>query len=105
TGVSSRLARMWAMSQPTATPSRQPPTSAVVNATAAADGENTRPAATASAMLYIVSAVASFSRLSPSKIVTTRRGTASREVTAVAATASGGATMAPRTNATGHGRP
>jgi hypothetical protein len=34
-------------------------------------------------------------------MVTSRRGTLSRCVTAVAATASGGETIAPRTNATG----
>src|SRR6476661_329951 len=40
-------------------------------------------------------------RLSPSRIVTTRRGTPRRWSTAVAATASGGATIAPSVSATG----
>ncbi len=53
----------------------------------------------------MVRAVASFSRLSPSRIVTIRRGTGSRVMTAVAAISSGGATIAPRARATAHGRP
>ena len=44
-------------------------------------------------------AVASFSRLSPSRIVTTRRGRPTFLAIAVAATASGGATTAPIANA------
>jgi len=44
-------------------------------------------------------AVASFTRLSPSRIVTMRRGTPTRWKIAVAATASGGATIAPRAKA------
>ena len=53
----------------------------------------------------MVSAVASFSRLSPSRIVTIRRGTARRAATAVAAISSGGATIAPSAMATAHGMP
>ena len=49
--------------------------------------------------------VASFTRLSPSRIVTIRRGRRTRRAIAVAATASGGETMAPRTRAAGHGTP
>jgi hypothetical protein len=48
-------------------------------------------------------AVASFSRDSPSRIVTTRRGRELLRATAVAATASGGATTAPSANATAKG--
>src|SRR5215467_4587756 len=44
---------------------------------------------------YRIRAVASFTRLSPSRIVTTRRGTPSRPTTATADTASGGDTIAP----------
>ena len=49
-------------------------------------------------------AVASLTRLSPSRIVTTRGGTPSRRKIAVAATASGGATMAPSAKATAGSR-
>ena len=53
----------------------------------------------------MVSAVASLSRLSPSRIVTIRRGTARRAAIAVAAISSGGATIAPRAMAIAHGMP
>src|SRR3989304_3352870 len=48
------------------------------------------------------SAVASLTRLSPSRMVTKRRGTPRRWKIAVAATASGGATSAPTTKAKAH---
>ncbi len=51
------------------------------------------------------SEVASFTRLSPSRIVTTRRGRPTRRATAVVATASGGATTAPRAKAAAKDRP
>src|SRR5437763_7422346 len=50
-----------------------------------------------------MSADASFTRLSPSRITITRRGTGSRETIAAAATASGGDTIAPSATATAHG--
>ena len=50
----------------------------------------------------MVSAVASFTRLSPSKMMTSRRGRLSRRAIDVAAMASGGDTMAPSVIATGH---
>ena len=50
-----------------------------------------------------VIAVASFSSDSPSKIVTTRRGSPTRRAIVVAATASGGATTAPKANARAKG--
>ena len=50
-------------------------------------------------------AVASLTSDSPSRIVTIRRGSPIRRATAVAATASGGATTAPRANATAKGTP
>ena len=49
------------------------------------------------------SAVASFSRLSPSRMVSRRWGGRNGRSTAVAATASGGATIAPRAIAGAHG--
>jgi len=63
------------------------------------------PAATAIAVRNVTSAVASLIRLSPSRIVTIRRGTPSRRKIAVAATASGGATIAPSANAAGQPTP
>ncbi len=53
------------------------------------------PTAAATATRYAVSAVASLTRLSPPRIVSTRRGSPSSRPTAAAATASGGATIAP----------
>ncbi|MPM95549.1 hypothetical protein SDC9_142704 [bioreactor metagenome] len=50
-------------------------------------------------------AVASLTRDSPSRMVTTRRGRPTWRATAVAATASGGATTAPIANAAAHGTP
>lgn len=49
-------------------------------------------------------AVASFTRDSPWRIVVIREGSPTRRATAVAATASGGATTAPRTRAAVSGR-
>ena len=52
-----------------------------------------------------MSADASLTRLSPSRITITRRGTGSRDTIAAAATASGGETIAPSATATAHGMP
>ena len=54
---------------------------------------------------YAVSAVASLTRLSPSRIASSRRGTASGRRMAMAEIASGGATMAPSAKAAASGRP
>ena len=54
----------------------------------------------AMAVFRATRAVASLTRLSPSSTVTTRRGRPIDRATAVAATASGGATMAPMASAT-----
>jgi hypothetical protein len=51
------------------------------------------------AVRSVTSAVASLRRLSPSRSVTTRRGMPTRRATALAATASGGATTAPTARA------
>jgi hypothetical protein len=56
-------------------------------------------------MRYKTSAVPSLMRLSPSRIVTIRRGAPRRPAIAVAATGSVGETIAPSTNAAAHGRP
>ena len=67
--------------------------------TCGAGGVGKTTTAAANATLYAVSAVASLSRLSPPISVITRRGSPSRRPTALADTASGGATMAPSVNA------
>ncbi len=90
---------------PTRSPSATPPTETRTNDTLAWASENVPVIAAAMANRYATSAVASFTRLSPSRIVTTRRGTPSRWKIAVAATASGGATIAPRAKAAGQPRP
>ena len=58
----------------------------------------------ASAVLSATRAVASLNSDSPSRIVTTRRGSPIRRPMAVAATASGGATTAPMANDAGQPR-
>jgi hypothetical protein len=62
----------------------------------------TVPAIAAIAVRNATSAVASLTRLSPSRTVTTRRGIPIRRAIAVAATASGGATTAPSAKAGAH---
>ena len=57
------------------------------------------PATCATAMENSVSAAASLIRLSPVRIAMTRFGSPSLRPTATAVTASGGATIAPSTNA------
>ena len=61
--------------------------------------------AAAIAVRYNTSADASLTRLSPSRITMTRRGTGSRDTIAAAATASGGEMIAPSATATLHGMP
>ena len=56
-------------------------------------------------MREISNALASLSRLSPSRILSSLCGSFTWRITAVAAAASGGATMAPSAIATGHGIP
>ncbi len=53
----------------------------------------------------MTSALASFTRLSPSMMTISRRGTPSRLAMALAATGSVGETIAPSTTADAHGRP
>ena len=63
----------------------------------------TAPPSATIAVRSPTSAVASFSSDSPSSTVTTRRGSPIRRAMAVAATASGGATIAPNANAAASG--
>lgn len=66
---------------------------------------NPAPVAAISATRNAVSAVASLNRLSPTSTVTVRRGRPRRCATLTAATASGGATIAPSTHAAASGSP
>ena len=76
------------------TPIRTPPPAATTKSPATAVMA-TPPDSAAIAVRRVTRAVASLSSDSPSRIVTTRRGSPMRRATAVAATASGGATTAP----------
>ena len=67
--------------------------------------ETVPAAAAASATRSRVRPVPSLTRLSPSRIVTTRRGMATRRASAATATASVGARMAPSAKASDRGRP
>ena len=94
--------RTMVASQATAKPAAAPPTAAT-----------RKPAATSNALTLVaiatsptrtqVMAVASFSRDSPSRIVISRLGRPTRRAIVVAATASGGATTAPKANASANG--
>ena len=91
--------RTAATARPTATPTtiarrKSPPAPRTV----------ALPARATSAVRRVTSAVASLNRLSPSRMVTIRRGMPTRRATAVAATASGGATTAPSASAAGTAR-
>ncbi len=96
---SSMRERTFATSQPTTSPISSPPRAATTNSHAMSNAETDPPMA-ATATRSSTSAVASLSRLSPSRMVTTRRGMPTRRAIEVAATASGGATTAPSANAT-----
>ena len=88
------------MTMPIMAPTSTPPIPMIRKSTLEPSGENViSPSAAADAARYAVSEVASLMRLSPSRIVTIRRGTPSRWKIDVAATASGGATIAPRVSA------
>ncbi len=89
------------MSQPIARPSNTPPTEVNRNWSPALSGENVPRTAAATAIWYDTSDVASFTSPSPSRIVTSARGAPSGRITAIAATGSGGATMAPSAKAAG----
>ncbi len=90
---------------PMTAPTARPPTATTTKSSPATPIENATGPIAATAARYAMSADASLMRLSPSRIVTIRRETPSRWKTAVAATASGGATMAPSANAAASGMP
>ena len=88
----------------TTSPTTMPPTATTTRSVPAPTALNVPPSATSDETRSRTRAVASFTRLSPSRIVTMRRGTPSRRTIEVAATASGGETIAPKANAAAHGR-
>src|SRR2546423_11107467 len=71
----------------------------------AAESENEPVTAAATAMRYATIAAASLIMLSPSRMITRRRGNGRRRKNAVAPATSGGETTAPNAKADAHGRP
>ena len=101
--VGSPVRRQTAVTiQPSRTPTAIPPTPTTTNDRLALSAEKDPNTTAATATRYRIRADASLTRLSPSRIVMTRRGTPRRRSTDVAATASGGATIAPNANAGAH---
>src|SRR5690349_24951436 len=94
---------MRSTTHPTSTPTSTPTPASTKKRTIDSPQLNTLVTAAATAERYRISADASFTRLSPSRITITRRGTGSRDTIAAAATASGGETIAPSATATAHG--
>src|SRR6478752_2567152 len=86
----------------TATPTARPPSAERANCPATPP-TLTVPAMAAMAVRRQTRAVASLTSDSPSRTVTTRRGSPIRRAIVVAATASGGATTAPSANAAANG--
>ena len=72
-----------------------------MNPTAACPGEKDPVTAAPMATRYATSAVASLTRPSPSRMVVSDRWAPTVRMTAIAATGSGGETMAPSVNAAG----
>src|SRR6185312_11039029 len=93
--------RSDAMHHPAARPNIIPPPAAHRKLNNAGPSENVPVLPAVSAISKITSDVASLTRLSPSRIETSVRGTPNRRITAVAATASVGPTAAPSANAAG----
>ena len=104
----SSASRRWRRSQwigsISTSPTPTPPIDASANSLIPSAQVAPAPTAAASATLYAVIAVASFTRDSPWRIVVIRPGSRSRRAMAVAATASGGAITAPSTSAAVAGR-
>ena len=92
--------RTHATTRKTTKPTRAPPPAARTKSSVTSRA-STPTAVAARAVRSATRAVASLSSDSPSRIVTIRRGSPIRRPTAVAATASGGATTAPIASATG----
>lgn len=81
--------------QPTMKPTATPPSPSSAKRSTAPWKLNTPVSAAAAAKRYSTRPAASLSRLSPSSSTISRRGSATRSSTALAATASGGETIAP----------
>jgi hypothetical protein len=94
---SGSVIRRWihAITRPPTMPMTIPPPAATTISPATSSADSACPTMAAVATRNRTSAVASLIRLSPSRIATVRRGSPIRRATAVAATASGGATTAP----------
>ena len=105
--ASASLSRTRCTTQPITAPTATPPAAVRTNSPIPLStlGVADPTPAAASMIRSSVSAVASLSRLSPSRIAMTRRCSPSRRPTDAAATASGGATMAPRMSALTSGSP
>ena len=99
TGGSSRRRSSHTAPRPTMIPSATPPTAATKNPTRASERTKLPVTTASTAARYATRADASLKRDSPSMRVTTTRGAPSRRKTLVAASASVGATIAPRANA------
>lgn len=99
TGGSSKCRCTHLITTPTNKPNPIPPAAAQTKRHEAWPNENWPVICAATANCNATSAAASFTRLSPSKMLTIRCGTGRRRVTFVAATASGGETIAPSENA------
>ena len=100
--ASSKICSIFAKSQPTTRPAATPPTETRTNSPAAFEGENVPDTTATVANFSRTRPVESLTRLSPSRMVMSRRGSFSLWAMAAAATASGGETMAPRTKQDGH---
>ena len=101
TGCLMRL-RTAVASAATAKPTRAPPTAATTKPAATSPAVTVLAMATSPTRTQVI-AVASLSSDSPSRIVTSWRGMPTRRAMVVAATASGGATTAPKANASANG--
>jgi len=98
------LSRTNEATKPTTSPVTTPPTAASAKSRPTCHNE-IEPAIAAMPVRNATSAAASLNRLSPSSSRTILRGIATRRATAVAATASGGATIAPSAMPAASGSP
>ncbi len=90
-------------SQPMMKPTATPPSASSAKRTTAPSKLNAPVSAAATAKRNSTRPAASLSRLSPSSSTISRRGSATRSSTALAATASGGETIAPSVKQAAHG--
>ena len=105
TGGSNRRAQTQPQTVATTTPTTTPMPTTHTKSPTAWPSTNVPLVTAATETPKAVSAVASLMRLSPSRMATSRWGTASGRSTATAEIASGGATIAPRAKAAASGMP